>query len=179
MPKIIDEARERIIASAKNRLFEQGYGALTLRSVAKDCSIAVGTIYNYFKSKDMLVASVMIGDWMSALEDMRCGIERAESIVQGMRAVYDAIVAFARRYSPVWSQFVRTPKEPGITEDRHALLRTQICERIDALLVKFERGGDRRMSPLIAETTLAAALASDIDYEVYEAMIKRLFSSDK
>ena len=50
MPKIIDEAREKILSAAKHTLLGQGYSVLSLRGVARQCGIAVGTIYNYFES---------------------------------------------------------------------------------------------------------------------------------
>ena len=54
MPKIIEGAREKIMANAKRRLFEKGYQHLSLREVAKESGIATGTIYNYFVNKDYL-----------------------------------------------------------------------------------------------------------------------------
>ena len=32
----------------------------TVRSVAAGCGVAVGTVYNYFSSKDMLIAAFML-----------------------------------------------------------------------------------------------------------------------
>ena len=63
MPKIIINAREEILKEAKRQLLENGYSATTIRSVAKATGIATGTVYNYFPSKDMLLASFMMEDW--------------------------------------------------------------------------------------------------------------------
>ena len=67
MPKIIENIREKLLEEAKRQVMEQGYSAMTIRSVASACGVGVGTVYNYFSSKDMLVASFMLEDWMKCL----------------------------------------------------------------------------------------------------------------
>lgn len=59
MPKLIPDAKIKILSTARKQLFEKGYTGLILREVADQCAMAVGTIYNYFSSKDMLVAAIM------------------------------------------------------------------------------------------------------------------------
>ena len=68
MPKIIENLESRILAEARKQIEASGYGALTIRSVAKECGVGIGTVYNYFPSKDALVASYMLQDWKSCLE---------------------------------------------------------------------------------------------------------------
>ena len=41
-----------------------------MREVAESSGVAVGTIYNYFPSKDILVGSIMAKDWMISLKNM-------------------------------------------------------------------------------------------------------------
>ena len=63
MPKIIPNIREQLLNEAKKQIAEQGYSKTTIRSVANACNLGVGTVYNYFESKDMLIASFMAEDW--------------------------------------------------------------------------------------------------------------------
>ena len=44
MPKIIQNLENRLIEEAKKQIRESGYGALTIRSVAKACGVGVGTV---------------------------------------------------------------------------------------------------------------------------------------
>ena len=53
MPKLIPDAKNNILSIAKKQLFMKGYNGLIIREVAEQCGLAVGTIYNYFSSKDM------------------------------------------------------------------------------------------------------------------------------
>ncbi|MBD5457178.1 MAG: TetR/AcrR family transcriptional regulator, partial [Lachnospiraceae bacterium] len=88
MPKIIQELREKILAASRTRLLTEGYAALSLRGIAQDCSIAVGTIYNYFKDKNTLIASVMLEDWLEALETMERVCAQAETATEGYVGIY-------------------------------------------------------------------------------------------
>ena len=74
MPKIIDNVREELLKEAKKQLIENGYSHTTIRSVARGCGIAIGTVYNYFPSKDMLIATFMMEDWNTAFSS----VERVE-----------------------------------------------------------------------------------------------------
>ena len=46
MPKIIENVREQLLAVAKKQIGERGYANTTIRSVAGECGLAVGTVYN-------------------------------------------------------------------------------------------------------------------------------------
>lgn len=71
MPKIIENIRENLLAEARKQVMELGYSSMTIRSVAKACGVGVGTVYNYFASKDMLVASFMLTDWQQCMQRIR------------------------------------------------------------------------------------------------------------
>ena len=71
MPKIIENIKEQIIEEAKKQLFENGYSKTTIRSVAAACGIGVGTMYNYFSSKDMLISTFMLEDWKNCTLQMK------------------------------------------------------------------------------------------------------------
>ena len=78
MPKKIENLKDMILQDARIILKKQGYEQLAIRKVANDCHIAVGTVYNYFPSKEMLAAYVMLEDWqvegMHSLLGRRLGL---------------------------------------------------------------------------------------------------------
>ncbi len=174
MPKVIQEPREKILAAARRRLLSEGYTALSLRGIAGDCSIAVGTIYNYFPDKNTLIASVMLGDWLEALARMDRACARARTAAEGYTAVYAAIREFSRIYQEVWSQFAQTGGSSGVIGSRHLMLRSQLVERISPLLERTGQAGATDIAPILAETALAAAVQPDITPEQIAAFIQRL-----
>ena len=84
MPKIIKDPEERILQAARKRLLDSDLSSFSLRGVASDCGIAVGTIYNYFKDKESLMAAVMAQDWAKAREEARMELAEAPSLREGL-----------------------------------------------------------------------------------------------
>ena len=157
MPKIIEGAREKILANARMRLFENGYQHLSLREVAKESGIATGTIYNYFANKDYLIANIMLEDWEIAAKRMDRHIETASSVKDGIFGICDAIGEFAEIYSNIWKQPSVSAAATPDRKHRREFLTSQLSERIGLLLEKKGYGGKREFDYLIIELILAAA----------------------
>lgn len=174
MPKIIQELREKILAVSRTRLLTEGYAALSLRGIAQDCSIAVGTIYNYFKDKNTLIASVMLEDWLEALGAMDLACAQAETAAEGYVGIYTAIRDFSHTYREVWAQFSQAGGSSGEIDSRHLMLRNQLTERIVPLLARSGRGEMGDIAPILAETVLAAAVQPDISLEQITAFIQHV-----
>ena len=172
MSKQIPNARETIFAVSRKHLFEKGYMGLTLRQVAAQSDIAVGTIYNYFQSKDMLVASIMAEDWHVSLKDMKKNCETAITVEQGIRAIYDAIRDYVKKYEPIWCEYKGMPGGFG---QYKALLRSQLSKLLAELLEHLDHKEDAELCPLLAETILACAMQTEIPYSALSQMIGRLF----
>lgn len=51
---------------------EGGYDAVVMRDLAEQANVAVGTLYNYFTSKDHLLAAAWV-EWSTELEDRIAG----------------------------------------------------------------------------------------------------------
>ena len=63
-------------------LLEEGYGALTMRAVAARCGIAVGTVYNYFPAKDMMVGNVILAGWLATLGKHAAGLRAGQRFAE-------------------------------------------------------------------------------------------------
>lgn len=175
MPKVIDEAREKILQSAKCRLKEEGYLGLSLRNVAKDCSIAVGTIYNYFKNKDTLIAEIMLEDWKQALVQMDACCENAETVQEGIVKIYEAIEKFSKIYEEVWNQFLQAGGAADEVNSRHRMLCRQIELRLRKLLERTGYQKDTLSMRLMTELILAAVSQSDITTAELVAFVGRIY----
>lgn len=67
MPKLIENLKQRLTEETRRQLRQLGYSAVTIRSVARACGVSAGTVYNYFSSKEELLASSMLEDWMQCV----------------------------------------------------------------------------------------------------------------
>lgn len=61
MPKVVpeykDEAKKRIISAALEVMGEKGYSHTTMEDIASHMGVSKGAIYQYFKTRDELLAS--------------------------------------------------------------------------------------------------------------------------
>ncbi len=59
--------RRAVIEAAVDLASEGGYEAVQMRDVAERAGVALGTIYHYFASKDILLSMALV-EWVSGLE---------------------------------------------------------------------------------------------------------------
>lgn len=70
MPKIINDLKPQILKATREIIAQEGYEAINMRRVAKCTGIAVGTLYNYYKNKDLLLVSVFEESWQRTFEKL-------------------------------------------------------------------------------------------------------------
>lgn len=64
-------SKEEILKVSRELLLEGGFSGLSMRAVAEQCGVAVGSLYNYFPSKSDLVSAVVGGIWEEILAPLR------------------------------------------------------------------------------------------------------------
>ena len=128
MPKIIENLESRLIAEAKKQIEEAGYGAMTIRSIAKACGVGGGTVYNYFPSMEALVATHLLEDWKQCITAITAVSTYSESPRPVTRCIYDQLVSFARRHQAIFRDEAAAASFSGSFGKYHALLRTQLAQ---------------------------------------------------
>ena len=61
-------SRGEIMRVSRKIVSEKGLPALNMRTLAKECGIALGTLYNYYSDKDELVVAAIESVWQDILE---------------------------------------------------------------------------------------------------------------
>ena len=88
MPKIIDNLKDRLIEEAQRQIEDLGYGAVTIRSIAKGCGVGVGTVYNYFPSKEVLIATHLLADWNICIDRIQEVATASDTPKPILRSIY-------------------------------------------------------------------------------------------
>lgn len=175
MPKIIQNLRERLLSAAKEMLLREGYAALTMRGVADACGVAVGTMYNYFPSKEMLAASVMLEDWLLALGEVRTACATAPDVKSALGAVRDEVARFSARYAPTWENYsVQGSQQPEFSR-RHRLLVRQLADCIQPVLDRCcTEAPPASAAVFLAENVLICVGGSEMSFDDLLAIAARV-----
>ncbi len=126
MPKRIENVKEQLLAEARRQIACQGYGKTTVRSVAAACGIAVGTVYNYFASKDALIAAFMVDDWRRVLAELAaCDVADKRAFLE---RVYTALRQFADVHAALFTDAAAEKVYASAGPVRHGMLRDQLAD---------------------------------------------------
>ena len=128
IPKILQNVREQLIAEAGRQIAENGYKKTTVRSVAKACGLGVGTVYNYFNSKEMLIASFMADDWCRCLEFMQS--VNSDSPKDVLKSICTTLTEFSRKHRTLFSDGDASTVFASVFNERHGqyLFSTPLAE---------------------------------------------------
>lgn len=168
MPKIIHNPQSLLIDEAKKQIEENGYGAVTIRSIAKGCGVGVGTVYNYFPSKEALIATHLLEDWKSCIAAIDAVGTYSECPKPVVCCIHDQLIQFAGRHERLFRDEVAVAGFAGSFSQYHRLLRSQLANP----LRKFCNGDFA--AEFIAESLLTWTMAGRSFDEIYE-LIKKLF----
>jgi AcrR family transcriptional regulator len=90
--------RRRILEAAQRLFAENGYGPTTTRDIARAAGIASGTLFNYFPTKEAIVACLAGEAIDDVLAEVREGTAGAETLEEDLFAI---VAAGLRKLKPL------------------------------------------------------------------------------
>ena len=174
MPKIIENIREKLLAEAKRQVSESGYSAMTIRSVATACGVGTGTVYNYFPSKDMLVASFMLEDWMECIQAISEGTAHATDVKAALYCMYQELLKYKEKYTNLFADENAEASYNASFMQRHHLLREQLADPLKIWTAKQTEVDASFLAEFVAENMLTLTMAGE-DFEQIATVLLQLF----
>ena len=168
MPKIIENLPERLAQEARRQIEESGFAAMTIRSVAKGCGVGVGTVYNYYPSKEALVATFILEDWKKCVVHIQSCADDAPLPEAVLQIMHQKLRLFMEQYDPIFRDESAAISYTGSTSKYHGVLREQLA----APLRKVCK--DDFTSQFIAEAMLTWSVAGKSFDEIF-AVVNNLF----
>jgi len=172
MPKLIENIRDQLLNEARGQVAQRGYAKTTVRSVAAACGIAVGTVYNYFPSKEALIASFVAEDWRESLAAM--GQRSRGDAESCLRSVYDGLLDFAGKHGALFADPDAAKAVSGVMLSRHLQLREQLA----ALIEPVAPSDDGFTARFIAEALLTWTISNTPFERIYQEL-EKLLSNQK
>ena len=174
MPKIIENLREQLLAEARKQVEERGYANTTVRSVAGACGVGVGTVYNYFPSKEMLIATFVLENWKKHLQEMAAlSSDRPRALLEG---IYCSLGRFADENERLFSDADAAKQVSSGSASRHKLLREQIAGFVLPILTIEDADERAFTAAFVAESLIAWSMERvpfATVYPVFEKIIKK------
>ena len=123
-----------ILKKAEYIIYSQGLNKCTIRNLAKELNVAVGTIYNYYESRESLLKDLLFMSWDNTIRRLNSLAENEDLLLK------DAI----RRGLNIIKEDIRNRggigQEIGAKKPRvmFAPIRIQVIESLKSLLMKLE-----------------------------------------
>ena len=173
MPKIIDNLKEQIQKEALRQILTEGYSKTTIRSVAKGCNIAVGTMYNYFSSKDELISSFILEDWRLCAQKMN-SIE-AQDPESFLRQLQGYLNEFVRKYEKLFTDQDAQRVFASALAPRQAQFRKRMADILAVTLEKTDYEDKDFLSEHIAGAIIGWTMAN-VPFDKQYSILKKLIS---
>lgn len=95
-------SKEAIIEVCKKIVKEKGLSAINMRSVALECNVAVGSIYNYFPSKSQLLGATIESIWKDIFHISGKQFEFS-NFIECLAWLFESIEEGSQKYSEFFS----------------------------------------------------------------------------
>ncbi|MDO6992843.1 TetR/AcrR family transcriptional regulator [Brachyspira innocens] len=90
-------SKEDILKASRELIRKKGLNSINMRSVADEANIAVGSIYNYFKSKEELTIAVIVSVWADIFHSSDISLE-SESFINSIDSIFKILEKGDKKY---------------------------------------------------------------------------------
>ncbi|MGB9694809.1 MAG: TetR/AcrR family transcriptional regulator [Caldisericaceae bacterium] len=166
--------RERIISVALDLFLENGFARTSVEEIASNASIAKGSFYNYFDSKDKLLEQIVRDTVQDIERDLKTGIEHNTNQVKAIENYLETNIELSKKYTPA---ILISLREAGIfpvsgRENLASLINLEIRQAIEEFIVSLKGAANEEEVSMLWGVTLA--LWIDITFNNISPSIEKL-----
>lgn len=96
-------SKELLLETAKKIAYKDGIASVSIRRAAKESNIAIGTIYNYYASKEELIAAILEDFWRSIFHNAAYDFKEQSNFVESILFLYEILY---HKFQSFQSQFL-------------------------------------------------------------------------
>lgn len=185
LSRVIQNPRELILNEAKKILYDEGYSKISIRRVAKECKIAVGTIYNYFPSKKDLIVEMMVNFWQEYFYNVDNTLKTKESVYIKLKKIFYGLSQYIEKFRTVWltDDLYSSPEYVKGGVEKENIYIQKLIKIIEELLKKelfdndntsIDKFNTYKMASFIVMNFISLVQMPYYDYEFFESILKEL-----
>ena len=162
--------RAAILRGAGDAIIELGWPATTITAVADRAGVGTGTIYQYFRGKEDVLAA-LVGEWtLSALGELR-----AWDPAEGQEGLRRLIERFVAGYAST-ARFQRVWEEVSLVDPRLAELRARLTDAYVRLFADAFVAGEAEglLDPGPDPVETARALCAMVDRYCHQVFVQQV-----
>jgi AcrR family transcriptional regulator len=128
--------RDAIIAAAERVFSRSGFYATKMAEIAKEAGVGVGTLYNYFESKELIYSEILVarhGEFKARVEGAATASSPCERLRQLVRACFECLEDHSALFSVMMER-------GGVSEaDMERLVGARAASGFEEFLELLER----------------------------------------
>jgi AcrR family transcriptional regulator len=148
--------RQQIMDSAMHLFAKEGYGHCSISQLAEHAGISKGLMYNYFSSKEELLAAIIekgLGQLMNLFDPDHDGTLQPHEFEDFVRKIFAAM----REHQEFWILYISVILQPGVKEFLKDKPIISYMEQFTSMLMDyFKRKGFE--DPFLEVITLSALI---------------------
>jgi AcrR family transcriptional regulator len=152
-PALVERRHEQIFRAASRIFISRGYHVATVREIAREAGLSLGSLYSYIRTKEDILFLVFQKLTNTLRENIRRAIEGIDDPVEQMRAALRADLETTERYQDEILLMYQETKSLDRDSLHHVLAGEADYVRFfeEILRAGWERGGFRGEPRLMAD----------------------------
>lgn len=148
---VTEYRRTSILEAARGVFARHGYGATTVDEIAEEASIAKGTLYSYFKSKEDIYLTALTHDLRVLMEESACRVAQASTTQAKLAEFVKTRLEHAERSADFlriyFSEFSNLKLSPASVNKDFQDLKQQSTDMLRGVLEAGMAAGEIRPLP--------------------------------
>ena len=137
------ETRNRVLDAARTLFEQKGYEAVTIRMIADEAQIAVGSVFTTFESKSDVLAAIVAEELYFHVGDVDAALAGVQGALARLKALFRALYVYHDRHEALLLQaqshsWIRGPDAERAV--RRALVPTM--QRLERILLEGREAGE-------------------------------------
>jgi AcrR family transcriptional regulator len=169
MPKNLNNIREDILLVTRQLLKDTGYPDLSIRKIAAKCGVASGTVYNYYSSKNEIIAEILYNEWNLMLRRIDQSTKASIKVIDKLEIMFNELSYFMNNVHGFWVDTYPIEKNTNINlctiKEKKQFLRNQLSEKIYSFSDVKQTGNDEARNICHTIAVILIAYSNDnIDF---------------